>query len=83
MIRVIVIVMMIITMIINIRAGGLSAPLYDVNVNKTLRRAWFCALQHIQTASREKATQSAKPCVFGHLSGVSPEEVPVHGMPGP
>ena len=32
---------------------------------------------------RETPTQCPKPCVFVHLSGVSPEEVPIHGMLGP
>ena len=50
--------------VLSMRAGGQSAPLYDVNVNETLGTASFCALRHVQKASRETPRHRAKPCVF-------------------
>lgn len=48
---------------------GTTAHLADVKFSETLRRSRFRGLRGVQ-----KATHRAKPCVFGHLPGVSPKK---------
>ena len=75
----------------NIPAGGFLAPVFDVNVNETLRRDSFCVLQHIIFKTHKKkrgnASANSKTLCFRQflvrLSGVSPEVVSVHGIPTP
>ena len=73
---------------INFPAGGVLGPLFDVNVNETLRRALFCALQHIKKKKkkvpRKRFVKFQNVCFrpfLVRLSGVPPEVV--HYMASP